>query len=394
MKILKMEDLDLSGKRVLIREDFNVPISNGQVANDTRIQAAIPTIKLANRSAKKIILMSHLGRPIEGKSISEQLELSLAPVATHLSNALDKEVLLIDSYIESPKFLNRHNEGIFLLENIRINLGEKSNDYSLGKTYADMCDVFVMDAFGTAHRAQASTYGVSEYAASACAGPLLSKELDALERSLTKPSRPLLAVVGGSKVSTKLEVLKELSKKVDQLIVGGGIANTFLFASGINIGNSLCEPALAETAKYLMRSTNIPLPIDVVTAKEFNSNAKAQVKMVSQIDSDDYILDIGPQTADMFSQLISSMKTIIWNGPVGVFEFPQFSDGTCSVALAIAKSKGFSLAGGGETIAAIDKFGVTNQISYISTGGGAFLEYIQGAKLPAVEILKKRSIAN
>ena len=394
MKLLKMEDLDLSGKRVLIREDFNVPISNGEVANDARIQAAIPTIKLANRSAKKIILMSHLGRPIEGKSIADQLELSLAPVATHLSNVLDKEVLLIDGYIENPNFLNRHNEGIFLLENIRINLGEKSNDYSLGKTYADMCDVFVMDAFGTAHRAQASTYGVSEHAASACAGPLLSKELDALEKSLTKPARPLLAVVGGSKVSTKLEVLKELSKKVDQLIVGGGIANTFLFASGINIGKSLCEPALAETAKYLMRSTNIPLPIDVVTAKEFNSNVKAQVKVVSQIDSDDYILDIGPQTADMYSQLISSMKTIIWNGPVGVFEFPQFSDGTYSVALAIANSKSFSLAGGGETIAAIDKFGLTNQISYISTGGGAFLEYIQGAELPAVEILKKRSIAN
>lgn len=394
MNFLRMIDLDLSGKCVLIREDFNVPIYDGKVANDARILAALPTIKSAQFSAKKIILMSHLGRPTEGKFISEQPELSLAPVANHLSALLDTEVLLIENYLEEPSFLKQFSSGIFLLENVRVNLGETSNEESLGKRYADMCDVFVMDAFGAAHRTQASTYGVAKYAPLACAGPLLSRELDALEKSLANPARPLLAIVGGSKVSTKLEVLKTLSRKVNQLIVGGGIANTFLFSAGIGIGRSLCEPALAETARYVMNSTNVPLPIDVVTAKNFDVEAEAQIKLVSAIQSDDYILDIGPQTVERFCQLIGDMETVIWNGPIGVFEFPQFSRGTGSIADAVARNTGFSIVGGGETIAAIDKFGVTDQISYVSTGGGAFLEYIQGAELPAVEILKAKSIAN
>ena len=394
MNFLRMVDLDLSGKCVLIREDFNVPIYDGKVTNDARILAALPTIKSAQFSAKKIILMSHLGRPTEGKFISEQPELSLAPVANHLSALLDTEVLLIENYLEEPSFLKQYSSGIFLLENVRVNPGETSNEESLGKRYADMCDVFVMDAFGAAHRRQASTYGVAKYAPLACAGPLLSRELDALEKSLANPARPLLAIVGGSKVSTKLEVLKTLSRKVNQLIVGGGIANTFLFSAGIGIGRSLCEPAFAKTARYLMNRTNVPLPIDVVTAKKFDVAAEAQIKHVSAIQSDDYILDIGPQTVERFCQLIGNMETVIWNGPVGVFEFPQFSRGTGSIANAVAKNTGFSIVGGGETVAAIDKFGVIDQISYVSTGGGAFLEYIQGAELPAVEILKTKSIAN
>ena len=394
MKFLKMEDLDLAEKRVLIREDFNVPINNGKILNDARIKAALPTIKLAQSSARTIILMSHLGRPSEGEPISEQSELSLAPIARYLSVLLDCQVTLISDYLNASNFLDQSGPGIFMLENVRINSGEKSNEDLLGRGYADLCDVFVMDAFGTAHRAQASTYGVAKHAKIACAGPLLSKELDALGKAFTSPRRPLLSIVGGSKVSTKLEVLKTLSDKVDQLIVGGGIANTFLFAAGENIGKSLYEPDLAETAKYLMNATDIPLPLDVVTAKEFSVDAKSKIKLISEIESDDYILDIGPQTAGKFSQLIGTMETIIWNGPVGVFEFPQFSRGTSAIAVAVAENAGFSLAGGGETIAAIEKFGVTDQISYISTGGGAFLEYIQGIELPAVKILKERVFSN
>ncbi|MDD9891829.1 MAG: phosphoglycerate kinase [Gammaproteobacteria bacterium] len=389
MSFLRMEEQDLKNKRVLIREDLNVPVKDRQVTNDTRIKAAVPTIKLAQASAKQVIVMSHLGRPSEGIAITDQAEFSLAPVAEHLARLLGNEVSLVADYLESPESL-AELKGVVLLENVRVNSGEKANDDKLAQQYAALCDVFVMDAFGTAHRAQASTHGVAKHAASACAGPLLAGELDALERSLTKPDRPMLAIVGGAKVSTKLEVLQTLSTKVDQLIVGGGIANTFLLAAGVEVGNSLCEPDLVETAKQIMDSTNIPLPSDVVVANEFAEDATATVKAVAEIEASDMILDIGPETAANLSRLIAGMKTIIWNGPVGVFEFEQFATGTEKIAEAIAANKGYSIAGGGETIAAIDKFQVTDSISYISTGGGAFLEYVEGEQLPAVEILKEK----
>lgn len=389
MSFLRMEEQDLNNKRVLIREDLNVPVKDGQVTNDTRIRAALPTIKLAQASARQVIVMSHLGRPSEGSAITEQAEFSLAPVAQHLASLLGSEVNLVTDYLESPETISEL-EGIVLLENVRVNSGEKANDDNLARQYAALCDVFVMDAFGTAHRAQASTHGVAKHAAIACAGPLLAKELDALERSLTNPARPMLAIVGGAKVSTKLEVLKTLSSKVDQLIVGGGIANTFLLAAGFEVGNSLCEPDLVETAKQIIESTNIPLPSDVLVATEFSEDAKATVKAVSDIEANDMILDVGPETAENLSRLIADMKTIIWNGPVGVFEFDQFAMGTQKIATAVAANAGFSIAGGGETIAAIDKFQVTDSISYISTGGGAFLEYVQGEQLAAVEILKEK----
>ncbi len=389
MSFLRMEEQDLNNKRVLIREDLNVPVKDGQVTNDTRIRAALPTIKLAQASARQVIVMSHLGRPSEGSAITEQAEFSLAPVAQHLARLLGSEVNLVTDYLESPETISEL-EGIVLLENVRVNSGEKANDDNLARQYAALCDVFVMDAFGTAHRAQASTHGVAKHAAIACAGPLLAKELDALERSLTNPARPMLAIVGGAKVSTKLEVLKTLSSKVDQLIVGGGIANTFLLAAGFEVGNSLCEPDLVETAKQIIESTNIPLPSDVLVATEFSEDAKATVKAVSDIEANDMILDVGPETAENLSRLIADMKTIIWNGPVGVFEFDQFAMGTQKIATAVAANAGFSIAGGGETIAAIDKFQVTDSISYISTGGGAFLEYVQGEQLAAVEILKEK----
>ena len=389
MSFLRMEEQDLNNKRVLIREDLNVPVKDGQVTNDTRIRAALPTIKLAQASARQVIVMSHLGRPSEGSAITEQSEFSLAPVAQHLARLLGSEVNLVTDYLESPETISEL-EGIVLLENVRVNSGEKANDDNLARQYAALCDVFVMDAFGTAHRAQASTHGVAKHAAIACAGPLLAKELDALERSLTNPARPMLAIVGGAKVSTKLEVLKTLSSKVDQLIVGGGIANTFLLAAGFEVGNSLCEPDLVETAKQIIESTNIPLPSDVLVATEFSEDAKATVKAVSDIEANDMILDVGPETAENLSRLIADMKTIIWNGPVGVFEFDQFAMGTQKIATAVAANAGFSIAGGGETIAAIDKFQVTDSISYISTGGGAFLEYVQGEQLAAVEILKEK----
>ena len=390
MSFLRMDQQNLEGKRVLIREDLNVAINDGVISNDTRIRAALPTIEMARTAGAEVIIMSHLGRPAEGKTIEEQDEFSLQPVADRLAMLLDCDVAVNRDYlIRAPASLG--SGSVTLLENVRINAGEKANDDVLAKSYAALCDVFVMDAFGTAHRAHASTYGVAKHARIACAGPLLASELDALERSLKNPERPMLAIVGGAKVSSKLEVLKNLSTEVDQLIVGGGIANTFLAAAGVNVGKSLFEPDLIDTAKALMESTSIPMPTDVVVAKEFDANAVAVTKLVIDIEDDDMILDIGPVTAAYFAEIIGNMKTIIWNGPVGVFEFEQFSNGTQAVAKAIADSAGFSIAGGGETIAAIDKYAITDKVSYISTGGGAFLEYVQGAVLPAVEILEQRA---
>ncbi|MDP1930291.1 MAG: phosphoglycerate kinase [Gammaproteobacteria bacterium] len=387
MTILRMQDLDLQGKRVLIREDLNVPIKNGVIANDTRIAAAVPTIKLALAAGAHVIVMSHLGRPEEGKPIDEQPASSLAPVAERLGKLLGTKVVLSQNYFHNPAEAVPAAGEVVLLENIRINAGEEANDDALAKKYAALCDVFVMDAFGTAHRAQASTHGVAKFAPVACAGPLLASELDALELALKKPERPMLAIVGGAKVSSKLKVLESLATIVDQLIVGGGIANTFLLAAGYSVGKSLVERDLVDTAKALMKTTSIPLPIDVVVAKTFSADAEATIKLVSDIADDDMILDIGPQTAQEFANIIAQMQTIIWNGPVGVFEFEKFSKGTQAVAKAVAANKGFSIAGGGETIEAIDKFAVTGDISYISTGGGAFLEFVQGETLPAVQIL-------
>ncbi|MDA9870802.1 phosphoglycerate kinase [Gammaproteobacteria bacterium] len=399
MNFHRMESLSLAGKRVLIREDLNVPVKEGVVGNDTRIRAALPTIKLALELGAQVIVMSHLGRPQEGVAATEQREFSLAPVAAHLSTLLGSPVVLDNSALDNSALgndaPNRQNAAsVTLLENVRMNIGEGKNDDALAKRYAALCDVFVMDAFGTAHRAQASTHGVAKFAPIACAGPLLAGELDALQKSLHAPERPMLAIVGGAKVSSKLEVLKSLATKVDHLIVGGGIANTFLAASGINVGKSLCETDLIPLAKELMAQTSIPLPIDVVVAKEFSAEAAATTKLVAEISDDDMILDIGPQTAAMFADTIAAMKTIIWNGPVGVFEIPQFAHGTDAIAKAVAVNTGFSIAGGGETIAAIDTFGVTESISYISTGGGAFLEYVQGEVLPAVDILLQRAASS
>jgi phosphoglycerate kinase len=388
MSFQRMTELDLANKRVLIREDLNVPLADGEVSNDTRIRAALPTLELALQSAAQVIVMSHLGRPKEGIAIDEQQEFSLAPVARHLGQLLGRDVPVVSGYLENPEAIG--SDKLLMLENVRINPGEKANDPALAAAYAVFCDVFVMDAFGTAHRAQASTYGVAEQANEACAGPLLAGELDALERSLASPERPMLAIVGGAKVSTKLEVLNNLAGIVDQLIVGGGIANTFLSAAGVNVGQSLCEPDLVETAKSLMAQTSIPLPTDVVVAKSFGAEAVATIKPVADIADDDMILDIGPESAEKMAAMIAGMKTIIWNGPLGVFEFDSFAAGTQRIARAIAENAGFSLAGGGETIAAIDKFGITDSVSYISTGGGAFLEYVQGIELPAVAVLKAR----
>jgi phosphoglycerate kinase len=390
MSFLRMDQQNLEGKRVLIREDLNVAINEGVISNDTRIRATLPTIEMARAAGAEVILMSHLGRPVEAKPIEEQDDFSMQPVADRLAKLLDCDVQLNRDYLSTTP-ASRGPGSVTLLENVRINAGEKANDDALAKSYAALCDVFVMDAFGTAHRAQASTHGVAKYALTACAGLLLTSELDALERSLKNPERPMLAIVGGAKVSSKLEVLKNLSTEVDQLIVGGGIANTFLAAAGVNVGKSLFERDLIDTAKELMGTTSIPVPTDVVVAKEFAVNAVAVTKLVTDIEDDDIILDIGPVTARHFAEIIGNMKTIIWNGPVGVFEFEQFSKGTQAVAKAIADSAGFSIAGGGETIAAIDKYAITDKVSYISTGGGAFLEYVQGAVLPAVEILEKKA---
>jgi phosphoglycerate kinase len=379
-----MTDLDLTGKRVLIREDLNVPIREGVVTSDTRIRAALPTIKLALAAGAKVILMSHLGRPTEGEYNAAY---SMAPVAKHLSQLLGQPVPLEQSW---TKGLEQANGELVMLENVRFNPGEKKNDDTLAKGYANLCDIFVMDAFGTAHRAQASTHGVAKYAPEVCAGPLLARELDALERAIANPAAPVAAIVGGSKVSTKLMVLETLAEKVDQLIVGGGIANTFLAAAGKPVGKSLYEPDLIPVAKALMDRVNIPLPTDVVVGKEFSATAEARIIAAEEVADDDMIFDIGPESARNLAGIISSMGTIIWNGPVGVFEFDQFGEGTKAISLAIAKSAGFSIAGGGDTLAAVDKYDIAQDVSYISTGGGAFLEYVEGKELPAVAILQQR----
>ncbi|MDP2380090.1 MAG: phosphoglycerate kinase [Pseudohongiella sp.] len=386
--IERMQDMDLKGKRVLIREDLNVPVKNGQVMNDTRIVAALPALKMAIDAGAKLMVMSHLGRPDEGKPITAQPESSLAPVAEHLHKLLGVKVRLVQDYLQNPSAAEPLDGEMVLLENVRVNVGENANTDELSQQYAALCDIFVMDAFGTAHRAQASTHGVAKFAPKAVAGPLLAAELDALDKALKSPERPMLAIVGGAKVSSKLQVLESLAAKTDQLIVGGGIANTFLLAAGYPVGKSLVEVDLVDTAKALMAKTSIPLPIDVVVAKTFSADAHAVIKNIADVSDDDMILDIGPKTIENLAAIIADMKTIIWNGPVGVFEFDAFANGTKAIAEAVAANTGFSIAGGGETIQAIDKFGITSQISYISTGGGAFLEFVQGEVLPAVAILE------
>jgi phosphoglycerate kinase len=389
MKVLRMADADLRNKRVLIREDLNVPVHEGSVTSDARIRAAVPTIRYALDQHAKVFILSHLGRPEEGK-YDEQL--SLAPVAARLGDLLGKPVPLRKDWLEGVDC--PAGEAV-LCENVRFNKGEKKDSESLARKMADLCDVFVMDAFGTAHRAEASTHGVARFAKVACAGPLLAGELQALETALEKPARPLMAIVGGSKVSTKLTVLESLLEKVDKLIVGGGIANTFLAATGVGVGKSLHEAEMLDVARRLMdkaraSGTEIPLPTDVVVAKEFAATAHADVRTIHDVRPDEMILDVGPDTADRFSALLQTAGTIIWNGPVGVFEFEQFGEGTRAIALAIARSKAFSLAGGGDTLAAIEKYGVEDGISYISTGGGAFLEFVEGKTLPAVAALEER----
>ena len=384
MTILRMIDLDLKGKRVLIREDLNVPVKDGRVTSDIRIQASMPTIRHAMEAGAKVMLMSHLGRPEEGVFDDDA---SMRPVAEHLGKLLGKEVRLIRDYLCGVGVADGE---VVLFENVRFNKGEKKDNEELAKQYAALCDVFVMDAFGTAHRAQASTHGVAKFAPVACAGPLLSQELDALGRALGNPEKPLVAIVAGSKVSTKLELLESLADKVDQLIVGGGIANTFLAAAGKPVGKSLYEPDLLESAKRIATKVQIPLPVDVVVAKEFAANAAATVKGVDDVADDDMILDVGPKTAHVFAALMKEARTIVWNGPVGVFEFDQFGNGTRELAEAIAESDAFSIAGGGDTLAAVDKYGISDKVSYISTGGGAFLEFLEGKVLPAVAILETR----
>jgi phosphoglycerate kinase len=390
MKVNIMTSLDLSGKRVLIREDLNVPIKDGAVTSDARIRAALPTIQAALNANGRVMLMSHLGRPEEGKYAEE---FSLAPVAKRLTQLLGVPVTLKRDWLNGVDVAPGE---VVLLENVRFNKGEKKNADDLAKKMAALCDVYVMDAFGTAHRAEASTHGVAKYAPIACAGPLLVSELTALELALEKPARPLLAIVGGSKVSTKLTVLESLLGKVDQLIVGGGIANTFLAALGFKVGKSLHEPEMLDICKRLMEQSQrrgivIPMPTDVVVATEFSAKAEADVKPVAGVADNEMILDIGPDSAEHMSTLIAAAGTVLWNGPVGVFEFDQFGEGTRTLANAIARSKAFSLAGGGDTLAAIEKYGIEDSISYISTGGGAFLEFVEGKKLPAVDILEQRA---
>lgn len=386
MAILKMADLDLKGKRVLIRADLNVPLKDGKVASDKRIMATLPTIKLALEKGAKVMVISHLGRPEEGVYAEE---FSLKPVADYIATKLNGvKVRLEKDYLNGVEV----NEGeVVVLENCRFNKGEKKNAEDLSKKYAALCDVFVMDAFGTAHRAQATTYGVAQFAPVACAGPLLAAELEALGKAMDNPARPMVAIVGGSKVSTKLPVLNSLLKVCDQLIVGGGIANTFIAAAGHKVGKSLCENDLIDTAKELAAKTHIPEFVDVVVGKEFDEKTPAVTKDLKDVADDDMIFDLGPKSMANINEVIKNAKTILWNGPVGVFEFDQFAAGTKSMADAIANSDAFSVAGGGDTINSIQKFGVTDKISYISTGGGAFLEFVEGKKLPAVEILEKRA---
>ncbi|MGA7540954.1 MAG: phosphoglycerate kinase [Steroidobacteraceae bacterium] len=390
MKVLRMTDIDLRGKRVLIREDLNVPVQDGVITSDARIRAALPTIRHALDQRARVFILSHLGRPQEGE-FDEAL--SLKPVAARLSELLGKAVPLRRDWLDG---IDCEPGTAVLCENVRFNKGEKKDDATLARRMAELCEVFVMDAFGTAHRAEASTHGVVHFAKTACAGPLLVGELEALERALEKPARPLVAIVAGSKVSTKLTVLESLLARVDKLIVGGGIANTFLAATGVAVGKSLYEAELLDVARRLMeqaraRGAEIPLPTDVVVAKELAATAHADVRSIHEVRADERILDIGPDTAERLSGMLQSAGTIIWNGPVGVFEFEQFGEGTRAIAQAIARSKAFSLAGGGDTLAAIEKYGVEDGISYISTGGGAFLEFVEGKKLPAVAALEERA---
>ncbi|MCP5424404.1 MAG: phosphoglycerate kinase [Gammaproteobacteria bacterium] len=390
MAVLKMTDLDLAGKRVLIREDLNVPVKDGKVTSDARLNASLPTIQHAVKAGAKVILMSHLGRPKEGEP---EAQFSLAPVAVRLSELLGQEVKLIKDWLDGVEVGAGQ---VVLCENVRFNKGEKKNNEELSKRMAALCDIYVMDAFATSHRAEASTNGVGLYAPVACAGPLLATELEALGKALESPARPLVAIVGGSKVSTKLTVLESLSKVVDQLIVGGGIANTFIAAAGNEIGKSLSEPDLIDEAKRLTaaaqaRGGDIPVPVDVVCGKEFSESTPASLKPVDKVEADDMIFDIGPQTAAQFVELLKKAGTIVWNGPVGVFEFDQFGEGTKAIAEAVAASSAFSLAGGGDTIAALEKYGIFDKVSYVSTAGGAFLEFLEGKKLPAVAMLEKRA---
>ena len=390
MSVIKMADLDLNGKRVLIREDLNVPVKEGKVTSDARIRAALPTIKLALEKGAKVMVMSHLGRPTEGEYDEA---FSLAPVVNYLNDALEQTVRLEKDYLEGVDVAD--NE-VVVFENVRFNAGEKKNDEALSKKLAALCDVYVMDAFGTAHRAQASTHGVGLFPDVACAGPLLAAELDALGKALDKPARPLVAIVGGSKVSTKLTVLDSLSKVVDQLVTGGGIANTFIAAAGHPVGKSLFEADLIDEANKLSAAAKanngeIPVPTDVVVGNEFSESAVATLKDVNEVTDEDMIFDIGPDTANQLAKIIANAGTVVWNGPVGVFEFDQFGNGTRAIADAIANSNAFSIAGGGDTLAAIDKYGIADKVSYISTGGGAFLEFLEGKKLPAVAMLEERA---
>lgn len=392
MPIINMSDLALEGKKVLIREDLNVPVKDGKVTSDARIRASLPTMKMAIEAGAKVMVMSHLGRPTEGEYDEA---FSMQPVVDHLSTLLDCPVRLVKDYLDGVEV---EQGELVILENVRFNKGEKKDDEALSKQYAALCDVYVMDAFGTAHRAQASTHGVGKFAPVACAGPLLQAELEALGKALKEPKRPLLAIVGGSKVSTKLTVLDALSKKVNQLIVGGGIANTFIAAQGHGVGKSLYEEDLLPEANRLIAAAEasgaqIPVPVDVVTGKEFSESTPAELKDVSDIAADDMVFDVGPQTSAQLAEMIKSAGTIVWNGPVGVFEFDQFGDGTKSLAQAIADSDAFSIAGGGDTLAAVDKYNIASKISYISTGGGAFLEFLEGKALPAVVMLESRGTA-
>ena len=392
MSIIKMTDLDLKGKRVLIREDLNVPqADDGTITDDTRIRASMPTIQHAVKAGAKVMLMSHLGRPEEG--IYSEAD-SLKPIAKRLSDLLGQEIRVIKDWLDGG--LTIADGEVVLFENVRFNKGEGKNNDELSQKMAKLCDIYAMDAFGTAHRAQASTHGVAKYAPVACAGPLLAAELEALGKALKSPAHPLIAIVGGSKVSTKLTVLESLSHIVDQLIVGGGIANTFIKAAGYNVGKSLYEPDLVAEAQRLIQAAktkggSIPVPTDVVVGKKFDANEPAVVKKVADITDDDMIFDIGPETAQTYAAYLKNAATIVWNGPVGVFEFDQFGAGTKTLGMAIAESPAFSIAGGGDTLAAIAKYKISNQVSYISTGGGAFLEFLEGKKLPAVEILEQRA---
>ena len=390
MHVLKMEDLVLRGKRVLIREDLNVPIKDGRITGEARLLASLPTIRMAKNAGAKVMLMSHLGRPVEGEYSEEN---SLAPVARRLGEMLDAEVALVKEYLDG---VSLEDGQIVLFENVRFNKGEKKDNEELGKKYAALCDIYVMDAFATAHRAEASTSAVARFAPVACAGPLLARELDALDKSMAKAEHPLVAIIGGAKVSTKLTVLDSLSKKVDKLIVGGGIANNFIKAAGYEVGKSLFEPDLVDEAARLMKVARdaggeIPVPVDVVVGTEFSASSPAEIKNVSEVGPEDMILDIGPQTAAQYTKILLEAKTIVWNGPVGAFEMDQFGNGTEAVCRAVAQSRAFSIAGGGDTLVAVEKYDVSKDVGYLSTGGGAFLEFLEGKVLPAVAVLEERA---